>query len=132
MSTNQEKKLDDLTGRTVVVFEKWEDARAAASALILSGFDEDQVDLLHGRGDADRIDDSFKLLADTDEEISWYTKDLREGRTLVAVIARDEQTRNIVQDVCGRYGGAHMTHFGHWMTKTETLQDDHTNDNAQA
>jgi hypothetical protein len=111
------------TNRLMAVLDTADAAEAAIAALAREGFGEDAVLVLRGDADADRIDSlgnaggawtrarrllSFTL-ADQMVDLAVYVAALRDGRTVVSVLAPGDRRERARRALVG--AGAHFLNF---------------------
>ena len=112
-----------LANRLLAVLDTADAAAAATAALAGEGFGGEDVLVLRGDADADRIDSlgnvggtwarvrrllSFTL-ADQTVDLAVYVAALRDGRTVVAVLARGDARARARRALVG--AGAHFVNF---------------------
>jgi hypothetical protein len=117
--------------RLLAVLDTDEAAAAARAALAEAGFAGDAVTMLRGPGDADRIDSlgnvggtwararrllSFTL-ADQMVDLAVYAAALRDGRTVVMVLAGDDQERARARQALAGAGAHFVNYFGRFATE---------------
>jgi hypothetical protein len=118
------------TNRLLAVLDTDEAAVAAVAALAGEGFEGDAVQLLRGDGDADRIDSlgnvggtwarvrrllSFTL-ADQAVDLAVYVAALRDGRTVLSVLAPGDAARERARRALAGAGAHFMNFFGRFAT----------------
>jgi len=119
------------TNRLLAVVDKPDAAVAAAGALAQAGFAADAVTVLQGDQDADRIDSlgnvggrwaqvrrllSFTL-ADQMVDLAVYVAALRDGRTVLSVLARDDDEKDRARHALTSSGAHFMNFFGRFATE---------------
>ena len=118
------------TNRLLAVLDTDEAAVAAVAALAGEGFEGDAVLLLRGDRDADRIDSlgnvggawarvrrllSFTL-ADQAVDLAVYVAALRDGRTVLSVLAPGDAARERARRALAGAGAHFMNFFGRFAT----------------
>jgi len=119
------------TNRLLAVADTPDAAAAAVAALRRAGFAAEEVTVLAGDREADRIDSlgnaggfwarvrrllSFTL-ADQMVDLAVYTAALRDGRTVVSVLVRDEAARERAKRALAGAGAHFMNYFGRFATE---------------
>jgi hypothetical protein len=118
------------TNRLLAVLDTDEAAAAAVAALAAEGFGGDAVQALRGDRDADRIDSlgnvggtwarvrrllSFTL-ADQAVDLAVYVAALRDGRTVLSVLAPGDAARERARRALAGAGAHFMNFFGRFAT----------------
>jgi hypothetical protein len=117
--------------RLMAVIDKPKAASVAAGALVREGFPAEDVTVLHGDQDADRIDSLGKLSgpwrklwravqftqADQMVDLVMYEAALRDGRAVVMVYARRAEDRERAKRVLAAAGAHFMNYFGRLSTE---------------
>jgi hypothetical protein len=118
------------TNRLLAVLDTDEAAAAAVAALAAEGFAGDAVHVLRGDRDADRIDSlgnvggvwararrllSFTL-ADQAVDLAVYVAALRDGRTVLSVLAPGDAARERARRALAGAGAHFMNFFGRFAT----------------
>jgi hypothetical protein len=118
------------TNRLLAVLDSDEAAAAAVDALAAEGFAGDAVQVLRGDRDADRIDSlgnvggtwararrllSFTL-ADQAVDLAVYVAALRDGRTVLSVLAPGDAARERARRARAGAGAHFMNFFGRFAT----------------
>ncbi|MDF2743894.1 MAG: hypothetical protein K0S88_5271 [Actinomycetia bacterium] len=118
------------TNRLLAVLDSDEAAAAAVDALAAEGFAGDAVQVLRGDRDADRIDSlgnvggtwararrllSFTL-ADQAVDLAVYVAALRDGRTVLSVLAPGDPARERARRALAGAGAHFMNFFGRFAT----------------
>ena len=122
------------TNRLLAVLDDDEAAAAATSALAVAGFAPEAVLVLRGEEDARRIDSignvggrwaqarrllSFTL-ADQMVDLAVYVAALRDGRTVVSVLAPSEADRRRAREALAGAGAHFLNFFGRFATEDVT------------
>jgi hypothetical protein len=120
-----------IANRLLAVLDTAEAAAAATDALAAEGFGADAVLVLRGAADADRIDSlgnvggtwarvrrllSFTV-ADQMVDLAVYVAALRDGRTVVAVLARGDDARARARRALVGAGAHFVNFFGRFATE---------------
>jgi hypothetical protein len=120
-----------IANRLLAVLDTAEAAADATDALAAEGFDADAVLVLRGDADADRIDSlgnvggtwarvrrllSFTV-ADQMVDLAVYVAALRDGRTVVAVLARGDDARARTRRALVGAGAHFVNFFGRFATE---------------
>jgi hypothetical protein len=118
------------TNRLLAVLDTDEAAAAAVAALAAEGFTGDDVQVLRGDRDADRIDSlgnvggtwarvrrllSFTL-ADQAVDLAVYVAALRDGRTVLSVLTPGDAARERARRALAGAGAHFMNFFGRFAT----------------
>jgi uncharacterized protein (DUF302 family) len=118
------------------VFNDPEKVKASLDDLKESGFHEHDVEVICNAGQIDfsgekhgvlgRIVRSLQHLSAEGRYLDRYEQDMKDGRLLLAVVAKDAETKEKVKDILQAHGGYRLTYFGNWLiegmpdvTKTE-------------
>ncbi len=120
-TTSTTDPLQDPSGHAVAVFKVYEYARKAVELLAAVGFEAEKIGLFQGSADADRVDDSHKWFADTDDDIRVYKTKLENGQTVVSVPIENSQELQQAEETFTSLNADMMTHFGKWMTVSKDL-----------
>ena len=119
------------TNRVMAVLDTAADAAAAVAALDQAGFAGDDVLVLAGEGDAERIDSlgnvggvwararrllSFTL-ADQVVDLAVYVAALRDGRTVVSVLVSGDAARERAKRALAGSGAHFVNFFGRFATE---------------
>jgi hypothetical protein len=119
------------TNRLMAVADTPDAAAAAAAALTRAGFAADAVMVLRGGQDADRIDSLGNVggrwarirrllwftLADQVVDLAVYVAALRDGRTVISVLARDDAEKDRAKRALAAAGAHFMNFFGRFATE---------------
>ncbi len=105
-------------------------ARAAIEALLREGFQESDVDILRGEEGLHRLDPTgsehgflarfqrtlVRALGPTTEfkQLSRHVEDVRAGRFVVMVLARERERRNLAADILNSHGAEFVGFYGKW------------------
>jgi hypothetical protein len=124
------------TNRVVGTIETAPEAQAAIQALLQAGFERDDVDVLHGESDAERLDPTgaahgflaqfqralIRTAASVEEyeHLKNHVEDVRAGRFVVMVHVR-AANRHLAADILSSHGATSVGFFGRWAW--ESLED---------
>jgi hypothetical protein len=107
------------------------DANNVVRALNKNGFASDEIGILSGTGDAEKLDAAAgkqgflsKLftagveMGDRDTDyLKQYRRALLNGRTVIGVVAKDDETRSKARKVLKAGGARFITYFGQFVTE---------------
>jgi hypothetical protein len=130
-------KFDDKESLTVpanqilAILTDSDEANRVVRALSENGFSSDDVGLLTGTADAEKLDAAAgkqgflsKLftagmeMGDRDTDyIKQYRRALLNGRTVIGVVAKDDETRSKARKVLKAGGARFITYFGQFVTE---------------
>jgi hypothetical protein len=126
------------TNRVVGTIQAAPEAQAAIQALLQAGFERDDVDVLHGESDVQRLDPTgaahgflaqfqrvlMRNVASVEdyEHLMQHVADVRAGRFVVMVRVKAADERHLAADILTSHGAASVGFFGRWAW--ESLQDD--------
>ena len=131
------RKFDDKESLTVpanqilAIITESGDANDVVQALNENGFSSDEIGVLTGTGDAEKLDAAAgkqgflsKLftagveMGDRDTDyLKQYRRALLNGRTVIGVVARDDETRTKARKVLKTGGARFITYFGQFVTE---------------
>jgi predicted SnoaL-like aldol condensation-catalyzing enzyme len=105
-------------------------ARAAIEALLRQGFDQSDIDILHGEEDIHRLDPTgsehgflarfqrtlIRALGPAEEfkHLSRHVDDVRAGRFVIMVLAKERERRNLAADILNAQGAEFVGFYGRW------------------
>ena len=103
-------------------------AQVAIEALLQAGFARHDIDILHGEEDLHRPDPSLaeqkflaqfqrtliRTLGDEHKHLQHYVDDVRAGRCVIMVLAKEPDKREIAADVLGNHGAESIEFYGRW------------------
>jgi hypothetical protein len=109
-----------------------ERAKAAIEALLHVGFARQDIDILHGEEDLHRPDPTgaehrflaqfqrtlVRTLGDEHKHLRHYVDDVRAGRSVIMVLAKKRDRREVAADILGTHGAASIEFFGRWAWHT--------------
>src|SRR6185436_2049208 len=118
------------TNRVVGTVTDAKDARAAVDALLHAGFERADIDTLHGEKDLHRLDPTGEehgvlaqfqrtliRTAGPSEEfrhLSRHVEDVRAGRFVIMVLAKEREKRDVAADVLNAHGAEFVGFYGRW------------------
>jgi predicted SnoaL-like aldol condensation-catalyzing enzyme len=133
MSANEHTPGDFIpypTNRVVGTIADANDARAALDSLLNRGFQPSEIDILHGEKDLHRLDPTgaehgflaqFQRTlvraagpAEEFQHLSRHVEDVRAGRFVIMVLARDREKRDFAADVLNGHGAEFVGFYGRW------------------
>ena len=106
------------------------DARAAIEALLREGFQDSDLDILRGDEDVRRLDPTgeehgflarfqrtlIRALGPSEEfkHLSRHVEDVRAGRFVIMVLAKQRERRNLAADILNAHGAEFVGFYGKW------------------
>jgi uncharacterized protein (TIGR02246 family) len=118
------------TNRVVGTVADANDARAAIDALLQAGFDRQDVDILHGDEDIQRLDPSgeqhgflaqfqrtlLRIAGPAEEykHLRHHVDDVRAGRFVIMVLAKERDQRMRAADILNAHGAEFIGFYGRW------------------
>lgn len=118
------------TDRVVGTIGEDGDARAAIEALLEAGFTHDDVDVLHGEGGLGRLDPTgadhgflarfhrtlIRAAGPAEEyrHLKRHVEDVREGRFVVMVLAKQPAQRELAAQILSSHGAEFIGFYGRW------------------
>jgi len=118
------------TNRVVGTIADAKSARSAIEALIQAGVSREDIDVLHGEEDLRRLDPSgaehgflaqfqrtlIRLAGPVEEAVHLrrHVEDVRAGRFVVMVLAKDQDRRDLVAGILNAHGAEFMGFYGRW------------------
>jgi uncharacterized protein (TIGR02246 family) len=114
------------TNRVVGTIADANNAHDAITALLQAGFDQSDIDVLHGESDLQRLDPSgethgflrqFQRTFAPNEEykhLSRHVEDVREGRFVIMVLIRRREQRMTAADLLNAHGAEFVGFYGRW------------------
>jgi ketosteroid isomerase-like protein len=133
MTPNQHEPGDFIpypSERVVGTIADAKSARAAIEALLRKGFQDSEIDILRGEEDLHRLDPTgsehgflarfqrtlIRTLAPAEEfrHLSRHVEDLRAGRFVIMVLAKERERRNLAADVLNSHGAEFVGFYGKW------------------
>jgi uncharacterized protein (TIGR02246 family) len=129
-STERRDFIPYPTNRVVGTVPVAKDARAAVNALLLAGFDRQDIDILHGEADVHRLDPTGEehgflaqfqrtLLrtagpAEEYKHLRHHVEDVRAGRFVIMVLAKERDQRTRAADILNAHGAEFVGFYGRW------------------
>jgi uncharacterized protein (TIGR02246 family) len=120
------------TNRVVGTIGGAGEAREAIEALVRAGFDEADVDVLHGEEDLHRLDPTgaehgffarfqrtlIRTLEHEEfQQLTHHVEDVRAGRFVIMVLAKRRVQCIVAADILHRYGAEFVGFYGRWAWK---------------
>ena len=118
------------THRVVGTIADPSDARAAIDALVKTGFGPQDIDVLHGEEDLRRLDPSgadhgflarfqrtlirYGSPAEEYKHLRQHVDDVRAGRFVIMVLAKERKRRDTAADVLNAHGAEFVGFYGRW------------------
>jgi predicted SnoaL-like aldol condensation-catalyzing enzyme len=118
------------TNRVVGTIAEPQDAQAALEALLQAGFDGRDVDILHGEEGLHRLDPTgskhgflaqfqrtlIRIAGPVAEfkHLSRHVEDVRAGRFVIMVLAKEREKRNLAADILNAHGADFVGFYGTW------------------
>jgi hypothetical protein len=118
------------TNRVVGTIDDPKDARGAIEALSKAGFADDEIDVLHGEEGLHRLDPTgaehgvfarfqrtlIRATAQVEEykHLSRHVDDVRAGRFVFMVLAREPARRDVAADILSSHGAEFVGFYGRW------------------
>jgi uncharacterized protein (TIGR02246 family) len=118
------------TNRVVGTVADAKDARAAINALLLAGFDRQDIDILHGEAGLHRLDPTGEehgflaqfqrtLIriggpAEESKHLRHHVEDVRAGRFVIMVLAKERDQRTRAADILNAHGAEFVGFYGRW------------------
>lgn len=117
------------TNRVVGTVADAAKAREAINALLQSGFEQKDIDILHGEEDLHRLDPSggghgflaqFKrtLIRNLETEefkhLTHHIEDVRAGRCVIMVLTKRREQRIVAGDILHQHGSEFVGFYGRW------------------
>ena len=130
------------THRVVGTISDPNDARTAIEALVTAGFEPDEIDVLHGEDDLQRLDPTgenhgflarfqrtlIQLAGAADEyrHLRHHIDDVRAGRFVIMVLAREHDRRDIAADILRAHRAEFLAFYGRWSYEELRAPEVHT------
>jgi hypothetical protein len=133
MTTDNRESQDFIaypTNRVVGTIANASNARAAVDGLAAAGFAPAEIDVLHGEQDLYRLDPTgeehgflarfqrtlIRTAAPVEEykHLSRHFEDIRAGRFVVMVLAKDHARRERAADILSSHGAEFIGFYGRW------------------
>ena len=106
------------------------DARAAVEKLLSAGFAATDIDILHGEKDLHRLDPTgaehgflaqfqrtlIRVAGPAEEfkHLSHHVDDVRAGRYVIMVLAKERRKRDVAADILNSHGAEFVGFYGRW------------------
>jgi predicted SnoaL-like aldol condensation-catalyzing enzyme len=116
--------------RVVGTIADAKDARAAIESLLRVGFQHSDIDILRGEDDLHRLDPTgsehgffarfqrtlIRALGSAEEfkHLDRHVKDVRAGRFVIMVLAKEREKRNLAADILNSHGAEFVGFYGRW------------------
>lgn len=136
METTTQERQDFIpypTNRVVGTVDDAKTAHAAVSALLQAGFERQEIDILHGDEDIYRLDPTgeehgflaqfqrtlLRLAGPAEEykHLRHHVEDVRAGRFVIMVLAKERDRRMRAADVLNAHGAEFVGFYGRWAWK---------------
>jgi predicted SnoaL-like aldol condensation-catalyzing enzyme len=133
MTTNQHEPGDFIpypSERVVGTIADAKSARAAIEMLLRQGFPDSDIDILRGEEDVHRLDPTgaehgflarfqrtlIRALGPAEEfrHLSRHVEDLRAGRFVIMVLAKEPEKRNLAAGILNSHGAEFVGFYGKW------------------
>jgi len=133
MTTNQHEPGDFISypsERVVGTIGDAKNARAAIETLLRQGFQDSDIDILRGEEDVHRLDPTgaehgflarfqrtlIRTLGPAEEfkHLTRHVEDLRAGRFVIMVLAREPEKRSLAAGILNSHGAEFVTFYGTW------------------
>ena len=121
------------TNRVVGTVADEENAHGAVNALLQAGFEQQDIDILHGEGDVHRLDPTgaahgflaqfqrtlIRAAGPAEEyrHLMHHVDDVRAGRFVIMVLAKKPEQRLLAADILNTYGAEFIGFYGRWAWK---------------
>jgi predicted SnoaL-like aldol condensation-catalyzing enzyme len=118
------------THRVVGTIVDPKDARAAIEGLLSAGFQTTDIDILHGEKDLHRLDPTgaehgflaqfqrtlIRIAGPAEElkHLRHHIDDVRAGRFVIMVLAKEREKRNVAADILNSHGAEFVGFYGRW------------------
>jgi predicted SnoaL-like aldol condensation-catalyzing enzyme len=118
------------THRVVGTIADPKDARAAIEGLLSVGFQTADIDILHGEKDLHRLDPTgaehgflaqfqrtlIRIAGPAEEfkHLRHHIDDVRAGRFVIMVLAKERERRNVAADILNSHGAEFVGFYGRW------------------
>lgn len=128
--TTSEGFISYPTNRVVGTITDAARAHAAIDALLQAGFERADVEILHGQEDMHRLDPTgaehgvleqlqrtlIRVIGRAEEykHLTHHVDDLRAGRFVIMVLAREREQRAIAADILNANGAEFIAFYGRW------------------
>jgi predicted SnoaL-like aldol condensation-catalyzing enzyme len=116
------------THRVVGTIGDPSDARAAIEALLRTGFQPKDVDVLHGEKDLHRLDPTgaehgflaqiqrtlIRTVGEESKHLRHHVDDVRAGRFVIMVLAKEREKRDVAAEILNAHGAEYIGFYGRW------------------
>ena len=116
------------TNRVLGSLADTQHAQAAIEALLQVGFARQDIDILQGEEDLHRPDSTgaehrflaqfqrtlIRTLGDEHKHLQHYVEDVRAGRCVIMVLAKERDKREVAADTLGNHGAQSIEFYGRW------------------
>ncbi len=129
-TTNPNDFIPYPTNRVVGTVADATNAQAAINALLQAGFDEHDIDILHGEAGAQRLDPAgvehgflarFQRTlirtagpAEEHTHLMRHVEDVEAGRFVIMVLAKQRERRTLAADILNAHGADFVGFYGRW------------------
>jgi uncharacterized protein (TIGR02246 family) len=129
-ATEQRDFIPYPTNRVVGTVTDAQSAHAAVDALLEAGFAREDIDFLHGADDAHRLDPTGEAYgfraqfqrtllrtagpAEEHRHLLRHLEDVRAGRFVIMVLAKERSKREVAADILNAYGAEFIGFYGRW------------------
>jgi predicted SnoaL-like aldol condensation-catalyzing enzyme len=129
-TTTQQEFIPYPLNRVVGTIANAAEAQAAIEALLQAGFTPQDVEILHGDSGLDRLDPTgaehgflaqfqrtlIRSAGPVEEfkHLKHHTDDMRAGRFVIMVLAKQREQRNAAADVLNSHGAEFVGFYGRW------------------
>ena len=129
-TATQQEFIPYPTNRVVGTIADAVGAHAAIDALLQAGFDPQDIDILHGEASIDRLDATgaehgflaqfqrtlIRIAGPAEEfkHLRHHIDDVRAGRFVIMVLAKERERRNVAADILNSHGAEFVGFYGIW------------------
>jgi predicted SnoaL-like aldol condensation-catalyzing enzyme len=129
-TATQQEFIPYPTNRVVGTVADAAGARAVVEALLQEGFDRQDIDIVHGEAGVERLDPTgaahgwlaqfqrtlVRNLGPVEENkhLKYHLDDVRAGRFVIMVLAKERQRRNLAADILNSHGAEFVGFYGRW------------------
>ena len=129
LSTDRRSFIAYPTNRVVGTVGDADNARAAIGALLKAGFDQQDIDILHGEEDVKRLDPTGSdhgflsqfqrtliraLDLDEFKHLMHHVEDVKAGRYVIMVLTKRRTQRILAGDILHQHGAEFVGFYGRW------------------
>ena len=135
------------THRVVGTIVDPKDAREAIEGLLSAGFQTTDIDILHGEKGLHRLDPTgaehgflarfqrtlIRIAGAVEEfkHLSHHIDDVRAGRFVIMVLAKEREKRNVAADILNSHGADFVGFYGRWAWQSLESEPDDSADLAK-